>query len=82
VQLGRLELQQELDARVVEAGHGRIGHHQPLGLAAELQRDAELGLLDLQVPELVLQHDGHLVRIADQQVGRRRHPRTVRLEGT
>ena len=48
--LGRLELQQELDAGVVEPGHGRIGHGQHLGHAAELQHDREQVVLDRRGP--------------------------------
>src|SRR5579859_6496 len=60
---GRLELQQELHARIVEPGHRGIGHRKPLRLAAELQGHREEGLAGRQVPILVLQDDGHLVRV-------------------
>ena len=54
---------------------------EALGLAAELQGDGEEGLARRQVPVLVLQDDGHLVRVLGQQVDRTGHARGVGLEG-
>ena len=65
--IGGLELQAELHRRVEEALDGAERNHQPLGNAAERQADFETILGHRQVPELVLEDDGHLFRILRQQ---------------
>ena len=60
----RLELQRELDRRVGELRDRGEWNHQPFRNAAERQSDLEQFVGDLHVPELMLEHDGHLFRIA------------------
>ena len=48
-------------------------HQQPLRHAAERQADLERLVAHLQVPELVLQHDGHFLRILLAQARRQPH---------
>ena len=56
-----VELQAEIDRRIDELGDRRIGHHQRRGNLVEAEPDAELVFAHLQIPELVLEHDGHLI---------------------
>jgi hypothetical protein len=70
-------LQAELHGRIEKALDGGKGNHQPLGDAAERQPDLEAIFRHHQVPELVLQDDGHLLRILREQA--RRKPYAVRL---
>src|SRR5215831_21186449 len=54
------ELQAKLHRRIEEAFHRRKGHGQPLRHAAERHADLEAALGHHEIPELVLQDDGHL----------------------
>ena len=63
-----LEGQRELDRRIVELGDRRERHVQRRRNAAERQADGEAVVLDLQVPEAVLDDDRHLVREALEQM--------------
>ena len=77
----RLESQRELDGRVMELSHGSEGNVKSRRYAAERQADREAVVLDLEVPEAVLDDDRHLVREALEQVfrdGDTRHPRLER----
>ena len=58
-----LELQGELHRRVGKGRDRRERDHQPLRDAAKRQADLEALLRDDQVPELVLQDDGHVLWI-------------------
>ena len=57
------EFQAELHGRIVEAGDGVEGNLQPLRNVLEMQADFEALVIDAQIPELVLQDDGHFVGI-------------------
>src|SRR5688500_17384589 len=76
----RLELQAEVDSRIDEVGDRGKGHMERRRNAAERQADAERILLDLQVPEAVLEDDGHLVREALGEMLRNADARHARLE--
>ena len=71
-----VELQAELHRGIEEALERGEGDRQRLGLAVEGQADLEAGLGDLEVPVLVLQHDGHFLvvlleqALADAHAGR------------
>src|SRR5262249_8497734 len=54
------ELQAKLHRRIEEPFHRREGHGQPLRHAAERHADLEAALGHHEIPELVLQDDGHL----------------------
>ena len=71
----------ETSAPPAQCEKRRIGNAEPLGLAAELQGDGEEGFARRQVPVLVLQHDGHFVRVLAQQILRARDARRIGLEG-
>ena len=68
--------------RIGEAGHRAERDHQRRGHAAERQADADQpGLVvHLQVPELVLQDDRHLLRILRAQSRRYHHAGMVGAE--
>src|SRR6185312_10300450 len=57
------------------------GHSQPFRNAAERQPDLEAILAHLQVPELVLEDDGHLVRILRKQTRRKLYALGLGNEG-
>ena len=63
----RLELQRELHGRVGESLDRLERHDQPLSHAAERQADLERLVGHLEVPELMLQDDRHLLRILRAQ---------------
>ena len=69
------ELQAELDAGIGEHLDRRERDAQALQLVAEAQRDREALFVDGEVPELVLQHDGHVDRVAVAQELRDRDAR-------
>src|SRR5262249_39653144 len=75
------ELQAELHRRIEEALDRAERHRQPLGDAAERKPDLEAILGHHQVPELVLQDDGHLVRILREQARRELHALGLGNEG-
>src|SRR6185437_6037430 len=58
-----LELQPELHRRVEEALDRLERHAELLRHAAERKADRETGFVDLEIPELVLQDDGHLLGV-------------------
>ena len=76
-----LELQPELHRRIDEALDRVERHQQPLRHAAERQADLERLVADLQIPELVLQDDGHLLRILLAQPRRQPHALGRGVEG-
>ena len=65
-----LEMHAEIDRRVAERGQGRERNAQMLGSAPEIERHAEALVVNLQIPELMLQDDRHFVRILGAQFGR------------
>ena len=56
-------------------------HHQPLRHAAERQADLEGLVGHLEIPELVLQDDGHFLRVLRAQRGRQPHALGGGVEG-
>src|SRR5690606_37124339 len=62
----RVELQAELHRRVEKALDGGKGDDQRLGLAVEAEADFEGAFADLEVPELVLDDDGHFLVVLAQ----------------
>src|SRR3546814_2336958 len=65
-----LELQSEIDRRIDEGGDRGIGDRQQRRRLVERQADAEMILLDAEVPKTVLQHDRHFVgEFGDQMRG-------------
>src|SRR5262245_47598693 len=67
-----LELQAEVDRRVDEIGHRGERYDQGRGHAAKAQSDRKFMVGDLQIPEAVLDDDGHLVgESLDQMLGYR-----------
>ena len=62
-----LELQAELHRRVEEAVDRLERHRELFRNSAERQADLELVVADFQIPELVLEDDGHLLRILPEQ---------------
>ncbi len=75
-----LELQAELHRRIEEAFDRLERDVQLLGNAVERERDLEMRLGDGEIPELVLQHDGHLFRILLAQARRELHAGRARIE--
>ena len=77
-----LELQSETGMRIGERGHGRERHEQALALAVKAQCDLE-GVIELRdrFPELVLNHDGHVLRMLRAQTIRQHNTRARGLEG-
>ena len=69
------ELQAELHRRIEEAVDRLERHAEPFRNAAERQADLEAALGHLQIPELMLQDDGHLVR----DIARAAGPTAARL---
>jgi hypothetical protein len=57
------ELEAELRGRIVERLHCGEGHHQPLRHGGEGELHLEALVRHRQVPELILEDDGHLLRI-------------------
>jgi len=58
-----LELQAEPHRRIDEDLDGRERHHEPLGNSVERQLHFEAVFRNDQIPEAVLQHDCHFVRV-------------------
>ena len=58
-----VELELEIDRRIVEAAHGGERDFELLRHIGEGQADLEAGVGDLEVPVLELQHDRHLLGI-------------------
>ena len=79
--VGLAELQAELGGGIVERLDRLDGTHQPLRHAAEGEFHLEALIGHLQVPELVLQHDGHLLGILLLEALRHRDPIRPRVEG-
>ena len=75
------ELQPELGRRVVEGLDRLERHHESLRHAAEGELHLETLIRHLQVPELVLQDDGHLVRILFLEALRDHNPLCSGIEG-
>ena len=75
------ELQTELDAGIGKDPQGRERDDETLGLVIEAQRHTERIVADVQVPELVLQDDGHLRRVSAVQVFWNLDTGMVGLEG-
>jgi len=71
----------KLDRGVVELGDCGERHVEGRSDPAEGQSDAERILLDLQIPETVLDDDGHLVRETFNQVLGDRDSGSTRAEG-
>ena len=63
-----MEGEGELDRRIVELGYRCEGDVQGRGHSAEGQPYREGIVLDLEVPEAMLDDDGHLIREALHQV--------------
>ena len=63
-----LEGEREFDRRVVELGDRGKGHDQGRGHAPERQPDGKAVVLDLEVPEAVLDDDRHVVGEAFRQM--------------
>ncbi len=76
-----LELQAEAHGGVGKGDDCGPGHDQALLPAGEAQGHGEALRIGLQAPELVLQHDRHLVRIARLKVVGDLHTRRRRAEG-
>jgi hypothetical protein len=74
------ELQAELHARVEEARDRLERDRDRLRLTGELQDDAEAIGVNFEIPELVLEHDRHLIGITRAQMFRDDYPLTVRAE--
>src|SRR5215213_7568940 len=70
-----------IDRPVVELGDRRERHPQGRRHSAERQADGEHVVLDLQIPEAVLDDDRHLVGKAFDQMLGDRHSRQAGLEG-
>ena len=74
----RIELQCELHGGIKEAFYSGEGNVEHFGLAVEAEADLKGALGDLEVPILVLQHDGHFLVVlleqffADARAGRTR----------
>ncbi len=65
---GGLELEAEIHRRIDEGGDGGEGNLQLGRTLVEAEVHGEALFVHLQVPELVLQHDGHLVGKAFAQI--------------
>ena len=78
---GGLELEPEIDRRIDELRDRGIGDVEFGGNLVERQADGKAILAHVQVPELVLQHDGHLVGETLAQIRRNRDTRGMGLEG-
>ena len=76
-----LEFQAEIDRRIDEIGHRGEGHDQGRRHAAEAEADRKLLIVDLEVPEAVLDDDRHLVGEALDQMLGDRNARHAGLEG-
>src|SRR5690606_8858319 len=76
-----LELEAELDARIEEALNRRIRNDEPFGNLAEGEIDGKAILHDLEVPELMLKHDGYFLGILLAQPLGNIDARRVRAEG-
>src|SRR5581483_944160 len=77
----RLEGEGELDGWIVELGDRSERHVEGRGDTAERQTNGESVFLHLEVPEAVLDDDGHLVGEFLDQVLRNRDPGKPGLEG-
>ncbi|SUS03668.1 hypothetical protein DF3PB_1080002 [uncultured Defluviicoccus sp.] len=66
----RAQLQAEVHRRIAERGHRCKRNLEPIRPALELERYRERILLHHQVPELVLQDNGHLAWIPRPYLGR------------
>src|ERR1043165_6090952 len=77
----RLELQREIDRRVDEAGNRRERDREPRRRLVEGKADLEAVVAYLQIPEAVLDDDGHLVGEALGEVPRDVDPGRAGLEG-
>src|SRR5215472_15868837 len=78
---GWLELQTELHRWIEEALDRAEGDGEPLWNAAERQADLEAILRHHQIPELVLQDDGHLLRVLREQPRRQLYALGLGEEG-
>src|SRR5262249_5942654 len=79
--VGRLELQTELDGRIGKTAHRLEGNCQSLVPATKAEGDGESLFLDGQIPKLVLQDDGHLLRVLLAQPIGNANAGTVGMEG-
>src|SRR5579883_3422752 len=78
---GGLELQPELDGGIGK-GRDRIeGNGETLALVLETQSDGEAVLANLEIPELVLEHHRHLLRILLRQIVGEDEAGEARAEG-
>ena len=75
-----LELQAELHRRIEEAGDCLERNDQLFRNAAERQADLETLLVHRQIPELVLQDDGHFFRVLRAQAFGNAHAVAVGVE--
>jgi hypothetical protein len=76
-----LELQAELNRWIEEALHGGKRHVQAFRNAAEGHADLEAFVGHYQIPELMLQDDGHLLGILRQHARRQAHAVRAGVEG-
>ena len=67
-------MQSKLHRRIEEALDRRERDHEPFGDAAERQADFETILRHYQIPELMLQNEGHLLGILRQDAWRQPDP--------
>ncbi|KAK0363614.1 hypothetical protein LTR94_014342 [Friedmanniomyces endolithicus] len=75
-----LELQREIDGGIDEGGDRAEGNDQMGRDLVEGQADLEMAVADLEIPELVLEDDGHLVRETFRQMLGDIHPGGMGLE--
>src|SRR5436190_22526092 len=76
-----LEFEAEIDRGIDEVGHRGKRNHKGRWHAAEAQPNRKAMILDLQIPEAVLDDDRHLVRKALRQMLGDRNARHLGLEG-
>ena len=70
----------ELHRRIEEAPHRVERDHELFRDAVERQTDFDSGVGDREIPELVLQHDGHFFRVLRLHARRDFHARRVGVE--
>ena len=71
---GRLEFEPEIDRRIGKSGDRGERNFQSLRSALKAEIDRKRVVADFERPELVLQHDRHLVRKFAEQMVRDPHP--------
>jgi len=74
------KLEPELDAWIVECLDLRERNHEPFWNIVEREFDLETLLGYFEVPELMLQDDGHFIRVLFHQAIRYRYARAMGVE--